>query len=109
MCITLTVTYRSSHTSSATHLAEVCIGVLRPLPLGAVDRGCFNFLKQCTLNDVPMAHHLERIMDKDSAPNRPPTASQQKRKKIVGNAATLNCFVCRHYLKPDETTEYNTT
>ena len=78
-------------------------------PLGTNDRGWYSFLKQRKLDDVPMTHHLERITFNDGTTNRPPTETQRKRNKTVGNAATLNCFVCRRYLKQDETTEYNTT
>eukprot|EP00957_Ditylum_brightwellii_P155355 11825888-Ditylum_brightwellii.AAC.1 len=42
-------------------------------PLGVMDRGWYNFLKQHKLDDMPMTHHLERITDKDRKTNRPPT------------------------------------
>jgi hypothetical protein len=51
---------------------------------------------------------LIRFWNKDGNSSRDPTVRQIQNGRTTGNTVTLNCFLCRKYLKENGKTAYNT-
>jgi hypothetical protein len=60
-------------------------------------------------SEAPDANTLQRIT-KDGSATREPTEKQMKKeKRAVGSAHRANCFICRKFLKKDDTVQYQHT